>query len=571
MERATGVHGRLALRAVAELLATQRNRVDSYARAHAPPAAPARTASTPQASAPPPGHQELLEALSSAAMLVTPMPDEHGEITDFMFVAQNARARRYAKDHVPADAVPPWTGPVPLSHRFPTLVDSAFFRLLVDTHRDGLPRGPESVEWILTRPHHPPVLLNNEVRVAPCGSHLLITWEAGSRVRMARAAQNLVKTCWAEWNLTDGTVVPSLGFGSVLGLAEDAPVPDLPGLAALITPESVAGLHAALYDVLLRERPAECELHLPGVPERTVRMVAEPVHPPTGPVWAVRAVLVDVTDDRRRRLRAEAAHSEARRQRARAETLAEIADILRDAVLPRFTGELGSYGLEAAAVYRPAKGATVGGDWYKARRLPGGRLLIALGDARGHGLTAVTLMAKLRYALAGLGYTDEPVDTLTHWLNEMACDDGTESTATAVIARFHPERGLLRWTCAGHPRPVLLRDGRAVQLPPPEGGPGPALGVLSGMSYRVVDTPLVVGDMVLLYSDGLIERRDTDPDEDTARLLRAAEQCLREAAPGPGHAGLQDYTERLLDRLDGPHRTDDATLLAVRRVVPGMG
>lgn len=137
------------------------------------------------------------------------------------------------------------------------------------------------------------------------------------------------------------------------------------------------------------------------------------------------------------------------------------------------SGELASSGFDAAAVYRPdAAGLGVGGDWYKARRTPDGRLLVALGDARGHGLEAVTLMARLRYALGGLAYTEEPVEKLTQWLNQVACDDGIESTATAVVARYHPERELLRWTCVSHPRPVLLRDGRATQLPLPEGGPG---------------------------------------------------------------------------------------------------
>lgn len=158
------------------------------------------------------------------------------------------------------------------------------------------------------------------------------------------------------------------------------------------------------------------------------------------------------------------------------------------------------------------------------------------------------------------------MEKLTQWLNQVACDDGIESTATAVVARYHPERELLRWTCAGHPRPVLLRDGRATQLPLPEGGPGISLGFLPSATYTAAEVGLVVGDIVLLYSDGLIERRDTDPAQDTARLLDAAERCLGEAAPPPGNDGLQEYAERLTDQLDGPHRTDDTTLLAIRRI-----
>ncbi|MFJ8871785.1 PP2C family protein-serine/threonine phosphatase [Streptomyces sp. NPDC102473] len=413
-----------------------------------------------------------------------------------------------------------------------------------------------------------PVRNNAEVRIAPCGDHFLLTWERGSRLRMAAAAQRLVRTCWAEWNLADHGVEPSRGFRQVLGLADDAPVPGLFDLATTVTPDSLPALYQTLYDVILRKRTTECVLRLRGKGGRVFRMVAEPVRiAPGSLVWAVRAVLIDVTADRRRREAAHRAEREARREHERAEAVAEIADVLREAVLPHFQDELDTHGLEAAAVYRPdAREAGVGGDWYKARKLPDGRLLIALGDARGHGLEAVTLMAKLRYALAGLAYTEQPVEQLTQWLNEVACADGSESTATAIIARYHPERALLRWTCAGHPRPVLVREGHATQLPAPEGGPDLSLGVLSGTVYSATATPLEIGDIVLMYSDGLTERRPADPDKDTDRFLSAAARCFQEAAPGIGHAGLQEYAERLTACLNDPHRTDDATLLALRRI-----
>ncbi|MEU5001728.1 PP2C family protein-serine/threonine phosphatase [Streptomyces sp. NPDC021622] len=561
---------RLDLQAIGALLSAQRQRIGVYAHAHRPHPHDAERPLERRPDAIPDAVVELLEAMPMAAMLVTPVLDERGEVEDILYLAQNKHARAYATTHVPPDAVPRWTGAVRLFERFPLLKHTRLPRMLAAAHRERSPQGPEAVEWFIPRPSDPPARLSNEVHVAPCGEHLLVSWGPGHRLRMAMGAQKLVKTCWAEWNLADDTVEPSVGFGYVLGLDETAPAPDLLGLAALVAPESLPELYRTLYEVLLRKHRSECELWMPGPGpyKRVIRVVAEPVRPEGGgPVWAVRAVIVDVTDDRRRRGQARAAGEEARRQRGRAEALAEVSHVLRDAVLPRFAGELASYGLDAVAVYRPdATGSGVGGDWYKARGLPGGRILLALGDARGHGLYAVTLMAKLRYALGGLAYTEAPVEQLTRWLNEVACDDGTESTATAVIARYHPERSLLRWTCAGHPRPVLLRDGRATQLPAPEGGPGVTLGVMPGISYTAVETFLDDTDIVLLYSDGLIERRDTDPDEDTTRLLNEAENCLRGARPPRGHDGLQEYAERLLDRLDGPHRADDATLLALRRV-----
>ncbi|MFD7292435.1 PP2C family protein-serine/threonine phosphatase [Streptomyces sp. NPDC059897] len=564
----------LALRSIRELLAAQRRRIRRYAESyqeqgqgeggHDEGALSATVSSSPLPPAP--TSREVLDALPAPALLVAPLRDDEGRIQDALYVAQNAAARSYATERLPHGGLPRWEGPVSLFERFPSLTGTPLPDMLAGALRERAPQGPTLIEWVVTTSHGP-VRINDQVRVAPCGEHLLITWERGHRLHMAAAAQQLVRTCWAEWNLGDGGVDPSRGFRRVLGLDGQADIPTLAELATAVTPESLPELYRTLYDVILRKRTAVCELRLKGAGDRVVRMTAEPVRiAPGGLVWALRAVLTDVTAERRRRATAERAEREARRQRERAEAVAEVAGVLREAVLPHFQDELAAYGLEATAVYRPdAREAGVGGDWYKARRLPGDRLLVALGDARGHGLAAVTLMAKLRYALAGLAYTEQRVEQLTEWLNELACADGIESTATAIIARYHPEEGLLRWTCAGHPRPVLVRDGAVRQLPDPEGGPGLPLGVLSGVPYTAADAALRVGDLVLMYSDGLTERRDSDPDLDTQRFLDAAKRCLRGEAPGAGHEALNEYAERVVGELDGPHRSDDATLLVLRR------
>lgn len=568
LSSAGGMRARLELGAIQALLEAQRRRVTTYFElAGAGSPSPAASAPSPAPPSLPPSSQEVLDALPVAALLLTPVLGEEGELQDVLYLAQNSAARAYAASRFPQGSVPPWAGAVSLFEQFPTLARTAIPRMLADAFDQATPQGPEMVEWLVST-RSGPMRINDEVRVAPCGDHLLLTWERGNRLRMAAAAQRLVRTCWVEWNLGDHGVEPSRGFRQTLGLADDAPVPGLLDLATAATPDSLPDLYQTLYDVILRKRTTECELRLRGSGERVFRMVAEPVRiAPGSLVWALRAVLIDITADRRRREAAQRAERAARSEHERAEAVADVAGVLREAVLPHFQDELDAYGLEAAAVYRPdAREAGVGGDWYKARKLPDGRLLIALGDARGHGLDAVTLMAKLRYALAGLAYTEQSVERLTQWLNEVACADGNESTATAIIARYHPERALLRWTCAGHPRPVLLRDGRATQLPTPEDGPGLSLGVLPGTVYSATATPLEVGDIVLMYSDGLTERRPADPDADTNRFLRAAERCFRETAPGVGHAGLQDYVERLVAHLDGPHCTDDATLLALRRI-----
>ncbi|MFI5662574.1 PP2C family protein-serine/threonine phosphatase [Streptomyces sp. NPDC051684] len=561
-------HTHLALQSIHELLRAQRRRIRKHSESYRTeggrkPETAVFTTDLPPA----PSGPEILDALPWPALLVAPLRDGEGQARDALYVAQNTASRVYAAERLPSGGLPHWQGTVSLFEQFPSLTATALPGMLTDALRERAPQGPTSIEWVVGTTHGP-VRINDQVRVSPCGEHLLITWDRGHRPQMAAAAQNLVRTCWAEWNLGDGGVDPSRGFRRVLGLDGRTPIPTLDELATAVAPESLPDLYRTLYDVILRKRTGSCELRLNQAGPKVVRMTAEPVRiAPGSLVWALRGVLTDVTAEQRRRATAERAEREARRQRERAEAVAEVAGALREAVLPHFQDELAAYGLEATAVYRPdAREAGVGGDWYKARRLPGDRLLVALGDARGHGLAAVTLMAKLRYALAGLAYTDQRVEQLTQWLNELACADGDESTATAIIARYHPEQGLLRWTCAGHPRPVLVRDGRARQLQDPDGGPGLPLGVLPGETYTVADEALRVGDIVLMYSDGLTERRDSDPDLDTQRFLEAAEQCLRGTSPCAGHAALNAYAERIVAELDGPHRSDDATLMVLRRI-----
>lgn len=568
---------RLDIRALEELLASQRRRIGRYtARAHRsaarpPSGRPAKDGDggsdvTAEVAGVDP--RQLLDALPIAALLIRVVRDDDGRIAGYHYVSQNAEAVRYADAVIPREARPVPAGrPVPLFDRFPSMVDTVVPRMLRDAFDSGLPQGPEPVEWYLPLPDGLAVRIHNEVTVTRCGGHLLLSWERGHRTLLARAAQQLARVCWAEWNLGDDSARGSDGLRYVLGLPDDAPVPSLPRLAGLTQPESHGGLYRMLYDVLLSGRRAACDLVLRET-GHVLRCVAEPVRLPRGPAWSVRAVLRDVTSDRLARERAESAEREAQAQRAQVHALADISGALRDAVLPHFQGELSPFGLEAAAVYRPDSGSGVGGDWFKVRVLPSDRVLIALGDARGHGLQAVTLMAKLRFALAGLSLTGREVEQLTAWLNNVACDDGRESTATAVIARYHPERCLLRWTCAGHPRPVLLRDGAVRVLTEAPGADGLPLGVFADQRYRATETPLYRGDIVLLYSDGLVERRDRDADDDTARLVEEVRRASVRGV-GAGPAGLEEFAQDVVRALTGPHQTDDATLLVFRHLHGG--
>ncbi len=192
---------------------------------------------------------------------------------------------------------------------------------------------------------------------------------------------------------------------------------------------------------------------------------------------------------------------------------------LQRAILPLHDEPFDLPGLRAMVRYLPASSASrVGGDWYITAELPSGHVLLAIGDVAGHGLSAAAGMARLRGALAGLAITGAPPQQLVGWLNDLVWHVAPEHTASVVAGYFEPVSGMLTWAQAGHPPPVLIRGCAARTLPQPDG-------ILLGagrLPYAAATVQLEPGDVLLLYSDGLVERHDRSIDEGQAILLDAA-------------------------------------------------
>jgi serine phosphatase RsbU (regulator of sigma subunit) len=192
---------------------------------------------------------------------------------------------------------------------------------------------------------------------------------------------------------------------------------------------------------------------------------------------------------------------------------------LQHAILPLHDEPFDLPGLRAAVRYLPAShDSRVGGDWYITAELPSGLVLIAIGDVAGHGLAAAAGMARLRGALAGLAITGAPPYQLVGWLNELVRFVDEEHTSSVIAGYFDPATRMLRWAQAGHPPPVLVRGPRAWALPQPDG-------ILLGAGdreYEVASQQLREGDLLLLYSDGLVERRDQSIDDGLSTMCEAA-------------------------------------------------
>ena len=224
---------------------------------------------------------------------------------------------------------------------------------------------------------------------------------------------------------------------------------------------------------------------------------------------------------------------------------------LQRAILPLHEEPFDLPGLRAVVRYLPAsRDSRVGGDWYITAELPDGQVLLALGDVAGHGLAAAAGMARLRGALAGLAITGAPPQRLVGWLNDLVHHVDAEHTASVVAGYFDPVHRVLTWSQAGHPPPVLIRGAEAVTLDPP---PGILLGA-GRAGYGTSSLALHEGDVLLLFSDGLVERRDRPLDAGLEVLTRAA----------AGTADPEQVIAAVLAALGSTDPEDDTCLVALK-------
>ncbi|MFF3615666.1 SpoIIE family protein phosphatase [Streptomyces sp. NPDC002580] len=233
---------------------------------------------------------------------------------------------------------------------------------------------------------------------------------------------------------------------------------------------------------------------------------------------------------------------------------AAVADTLQHTMLPSSLPE--PTGVRLASRYLPAsKTAQVGGDWYDAIPLPGNRVALIVGDVMGHSMTSAAIMGQLRTIVQTLAGLDLPPDEVLHHLDEQAQRLGSDHIATCLYAIYDPISHRLLMASAGHPPAVLLHeDGRAEVLGIPPGAP---IGV-GGVVFESVEMAAPTGATLVLYTDGLVESRDTDIGSGV-EALRVRLQC------GPqGLSSLEVLCDHVLGTLTPGARDDDIALLAAR-------
>jgi serine phosphatase RsbU (regulator of sigma subunit)/CheY-like chemotaxis protein/anti-sigma regulatory factor (Ser/Thr protein kinase) len=239
----------------------------------------------------------------------------------------------------------------------------------------------------------------------------------------------------------------------------------------------------------------------------------------------------------------------------------ELVEILQRSLLPE---SLPAHPLlELAARYRPSGfAAQVGGDWYDALVLDEKRIGVMIGDIVGHGVRAATIMGELRSALRAFAIEGHsPGEALRCLDRVVQATLGPGMVATVMFLILDAEAGTVTVASAGHPPPAIVGADRSVRFL--ETTPFLPLGVDEHAVATERVHPLVAGDTLLLYTDGLVERRDESIDVGFERLHDA----LRDAPDD-----VEALCDHVLDRTLGDHPgQDDVAVLTVRLLAQSGG
>jgi serine phosphatase RsbU (regulator of sigma subunit) len=237
------------------------------------------------------------------------------------------------------------------------------------------------------------------------------------------------------------------------------------------------------------------------------------------------------------------------------ETQRDIATALQDAALPKTLPSLD--GVKIAAGYRAATaGIQVGGDWYDAFELQPGRIALVVGDVAGHGVQAAAVMAQMRNALRAHLFTPLGLAESLNRLSRLLATQEPDAFATIICIEIDSLSGELTWASAGHPAPILVSgDGTSAHL---HGHAAPPVGWMHiNASREATEHQLTLkpGDRVLLFTDGLIERRGIDLGIGLAHLMIQSEQTRG--------LGPEDACETILrDVLAASHEDDVCLMIA---------
>ncbi|GAB2594034.1 hypothetical protein Aab01nite_82510 [Paractinoplanes abujensis] len=290
-----------------------------------------------------------------------------------------------------------------------------------------------------------------------------------------------------------------------------------------------------------------------------INLVVNPWRYPDGRMRGIITWGSDVTEEVLAQRTAEARAAGAEQRLARAEQI--VLDLQRN-LLPDALPVLPQARLAAQYVVASTE-LQAGGDWFDAVAVGSGKVALVVGDVVGHGAAAAAAMAQLRTILREALQSGQGLADAVDRLDRFAATAASTRAATVCVAVLDPADGTLTWTARAHPPPLICTADQSVRYL--HDGHGDPLGV-GGSPTIVATTTLSLGEVLLLYTDGLIERPGETLDDGLARLARVTAA----AAGTHGRTVPTSLPDRLcsltVERITRTSYTDDVTVLAAHRL-----
>lgn len=364
-------------------------------------------------------------------------------------------------------------------------------------------------------------------------------------------AERLAEVGSWEIDLETGRVSGSDQLRRMLGLSAQELAASGYGalIERLVHPDDVAGILAHVAAAIDDVQPLDREIRLlrPNDEQRWIRVRGELVLGEGGQPQGLRGFLQDITQ----RHAAEQAMAAAAAAAEAAEREHQIADALQRSLLPSRTFE--SVHLDVATFYQAGvEGTEVGGDWYDVIDLGAGRTALVVGDVAGRGIRAASLMGQLRAAVRAYARLDLPPAEVLELLDGIVAELSDNQLVTCVYGVYDPAVGELRYANAGHLPPLVVTPGETARRLPEATGPPLGVGATQFGEDRVV---LPSGAVLVMYTDGLVERRDRDLDTGIDMLA---------ARIRAGLEPVQGLPEALVDALAPEGSEDDIAILVAR-------
>jgi PAS domain-containing protein len=512
-------------------------------------------------TAPSPVVFSALDEMAGSLLVVRPLRDEGGEIADFAIIRVSPEYIDPAGGGL-ADETARDLSALTLLQAYPASMtgDGLFARALRVAATGRAEHVPGPVAAPLTGATDRVKVA--DLHAAPFFAGVVFTWrtagEAEQRADLLGHAQRLGQMGGWEEDLAGGVVRWTEAAFALFGLdpRRTAPIPTA-DLHNFVIAADRGPVRRFRQSLLTRRESAVAVFRIvrPGdMAIRQIRIYAEPVLAGEA-VVALRGAFQDVSAHYHTEVALAATRDQLADSEYRVAQEHQLAVRLQRAIMPEDPPPVEAAGVDVAVRYRPAEpGHLVAGDWYDAVLMPGKDLLLVVGDITGHGIDAVTGMVAARNALRGLAATGEGPAALLKSLNYAACHITEGVAGTVVCGLYDQSSRVLRWARAGHLPPVLVREGTAETLPLPG---GVLLGLDPEAEYEEAELQLRPGDVLLLFTDGLIERR--------AGSISDALSALTTTAASYQGGNAASHADHILSSAISD-TGDDACLVVVRIV-----